>query len=227
MHFHQQCLTSPKQKSISEVGCRGLFGDFFDKQHVVDSVNTLISKRPMHRRLYLWILLTAMFFYTFQRDERSYTYLYTQYKFGWGTEQFSNFKVFQTTAYILMLFGGVPIMTKLFKWQDTIIAMIGATFFTASRIFYAFAQVPWIFYVGALISCIGPVGGPIIRSMTSKVVPAAERGKVFALLAVCDNAVPLVSGVLYTQVYNLTVGIFPGIFWLTAISQSILFVLML
>lgn len=186
--------------------------------------------RPSHRHLYLWTLLTAMFFYTFQRDERSYTYLYTQYEFNWETEQFSQFKVFQSTSYILMLFTGMPIMTKLLKWQDTTIAMIGAINFALARIFYAFAQVPWVFYVGAFISCVGPVGGPIIRSMTSKVVPAAERGKVFALLAVCDNAVPLVSGTLYTQIYNLTLKkhIFNGaIFWLTAITQSVLFVLML
>lgn len=184
-------------------------------------------RRSMHRRLYLWIFLAAMLFYTFQRDERQYTFLYTQYKFKWDTEQFSNFKVFQSTSYILFLFGGVPIMTKYFKWQDTTIAMIGAINFALARVFYALAEVPWIFYVGAFISCVGPVGAPMIRSMTSKVVPSNERGKVFAALAVCDNSVPLISGVLYTQVYKLTIDTFPGIFWLTAFTQIILFNLML
>lgn len=168
-----------------------------------------------------------MFFYTFQRDERSYTFLYTKYKFHWGVEEFSNFKVFQSTTHIVMLFCGMPLMSKVLKLNDTTIAMIGAYCFASARLFFAFAEVPLVFYVGAGVSSVGPVNGPLIRSMTSKVVPTSERGKVFALLSVCDNAVPLISSVLYSQVYNLTIGLFPGIFILTAITQMVLFCLML
>lgn len=177
--------------------------------------------------MYLWMFMGAMLCYTFQRDERPMAYLYTQYKFKWNTENFSNFKSFQSTTHIVMLMGGIPIMTKVFGWRDTTIAMVGACNFAAARMFFAFAEVPWVFYVGGFISSIGPVVGPILRSMTSKVVSASERGKVFALLSVCDNAVPLISGVLYSQVYNHTLGIFPGIFFLTAATQSIVFILML
>lgn len=78
--------------------------------------------------------------------------------------------------------------------------MIGATAHMIARVFFATADGMLLFYIGGAISGLGPVVGPIIRSMISKVVPAAERGKVFALLAVCDNAVPFFSGTLYTQV---------------------------
>lgn len=183
--------------------------------------------RSNHRRTFLWIFLVAMFFYTFQRDERSYTFLYTKIKFGWGNEEFSDFKVFQSSTQMVLLFFGIPIMTKVLKLKDTTIAMVGAYCFATARIFFTLAEVPLIFYVGAAISSVGPVGGPILRSMTSKVVPSSERGKVFAAFSVCDNAVPLVSSVLYTQVYNLTVGTFPGIYILTFVTQMILFFLML
>lgn len=78
--------------------------------------------------------------------------------------------------------------------------MVGATAHMIARVFFAIAANPIIFYIGGAISGLGPVVGPVIRSMTSKVVPLNERGKVFALLAVCDNAVPFFSGTLYTQV---------------------------
>lgn len=78
--------------------------------------------------------------------------------------------------------------------------MVGATAHMVARVFFCIANSPIIFYVGGAISGLGPVVGPVIRSMTSKVVPLNERGKVFALLAVCDNAVPFFSGTLYTQV---------------------------
>lgn len=222
-----QWRTSLRQKSITEVGCYGILGDFFDRKHVVETVKTLLTKRTNHRRLFLWIFLIAMFFYTFQRDERSYTYLYTNLKFHWSLKEFSNFKVFQSATHIVMLFFGMPIMNKLFKWRDTTIAMVGAYCFALARVFFALAEVPEVFYIGAAISSVGPVGGPILRSMTSKVVPSSERGKVFAVLSVCDNAVPLVSSVLYSQIYNMTVGKFPGIYILTLATQMILFFLML
>lgn len=81
--------------------------------------------------------------------------------------------------------------------------MVGAAAHMVARIFFSIAATPLIFYVGGAISGLGPVVGPVIRSMTSKVVPLNERGKVFALLAVCDNAVPFFSGVLYTQVSGI------------------------
>lgn len=183
--------------------------------------------RTNHRRMYLWLFMFAMFFYTFQRDEKPMTFLYTQLKFHWDTQTYSNFKTFQTSAYIIMMLCGIPIMNKLFHWKDTTIAIIGTISHTIARIFFATAQVPWVFYVGGFWSSIGPIAGPVLRSMVSKVVPMAERGKVFALFSVCDNAVPFVSGVLYSQIYNLTIGKFPGIFVLTAVTQIIVFCLMM
>lgn len=173
------------------------------------------------------MLLLSMAFYTFQRDERPFTYLYTQLKFAWGTEQFSNFKTFQSTIQNLVLLLAVPVMTRFLRFRDTSIAMIGAFAFASARAFFALAEVQWAFYIGGLLSGVGPVVAPMLRSMTSKTVRSSERGKVFALLAVCDQAVPFISGVLYTQVYNASIGAFPFFFVLTAATQCVVFVLML
>jgi prepilin signal peptidase PulO-like enzyme (type II secretory pathway) len=55
-------------------------------------------------------------------------------------------------------------------------------------------------------------------------VTADERGSGFALLSVCDNAIPLLNGVLYTQVYNTFLNTFPGaIFVLTLVTQMLVF----
>lgn len=146
-----------------------MFFDFFDKQHVFDSLKTLVKRRLSQRHIYLWIFLITMLFYPFQRDERPYTFLYTQYKFHWQTEEFSNFKVFLSTSQIIMVLFGVHIMTKFLKLQDTVVAMFGATNFVISRMFFAFAESERIFYVGGFFSSIGPVTGPILRSLVSKV----------------------------------------------------------
>jgi PCFT/HCP family folate transporter-like MFS transporter 1/3 len=64
-----------------------------------------------------------------------------------------------------------------------------------------------------------------IKSYTALSV---HKGKVFAILAAADNAVPLFSGVLYTQVYNATLSSAPAtIFWVTFASQILVFAFIL
>jgi len=79
--------------------------------------------------------------------------------------------------------------------------MVGASAHALARLFFIFAEQPYVLYIGAAVSSLGPIVAPVLRSMTSKIVPISERGKVFAILSVFDNAVPMFSGVLYSQVF--------------------------
>lgn len=74
----------------------------------------------MNRRAYLWIFMISMLFYTFQRDEKPMTYLYTQYKFNWDTETYSTFKTFQSSAYVICMLTGIPLMSKILGLKDTV-----------------------------------------------------------------------------------------------------------
>jgi len=51
-----------------------ILGDFFDFDHVVQSVKAVVKKRPGNRRLYLLILFIAMALYTFQRGQSAFYY---------------------------------------------------------------------------------------------------------------------------------------------------------
>ncbi|XP_053690728.1 proton-coupled folate transporter [Sabethes cyaneus] len=220
--------TTDRQVSITELRWYRMPGDFFDRQHVVQSLKTFFKKRTMNRRIYLYILMIAMSFYTFQRDEKPKMYLYTQLRFNWDADLYSYFKTYQSAAYVVMMILGVPFFTKILQFRDTIIIMIGAMAHATARFFYIFARVDWLLYVGASVSSLGPVVAPVLRSMISKMVPSEERGIIFSFLSVFDNAVPLFSGVLYTQVYNASINTYPqAFFWLTMGTQAMVFLLTL
>lgn len=61
-----------------------------------------------------------MALYTFQRDEGDYLYQYTAFKFKWGVDIFSTFKTVKSSAYVLAMLIGVPLMNKSFNWKDTV-----------------------------------------------------------------------------------------------------------
>lgn len=222
-----QWQTSPKQKSLRELGCCGFFPDFFDFQHLQASFGVLSKKRPGSPRSFLIILLISMALYTFQRDEKPYLYLYAQFKFQWDVKIYSRFKTFQSSAYVIATLISIPLMNKILGWKDTVIIFIGVVAHISARFFYYLADTPSLFYTGAIVCSLGPIVGPMIRSITSKIVPQSERGKVFALLSVCDNAVPFVSGICYSQIYRATIGKRSAVFLLTIATQVAVFFLIL
>lgn len=90
--------TLPQQQSL--VGTN-LLTDFFDRKHIAATIKTITKSRPNHGNLHLWLLLTIMMLYTFQRDEKPMSFLYTQLKFKWNVTTFSNFRTFQSTTFVI------------------------------------------------------------------------------------------------------------------------------
>lgn len=217
--------TADSQRSLKGVN---ICSDFFDWKHVTESIRAVIRPRVNHGRLYLVLIILSMGLYTFQRNERQMSYLYTQKKFGWTQSEYSNFRTFQTAFYVVVTFLGAPSLTKLCGLKDSVIVLMGAPAHAIARVVFAVAEVPWIFYLGAAVSSLGPTVAPVLRSMTSKVVSIEERGKIFAILTVADSAVPLVSTVIYSQVYNATVEVYPAaIYWVTVASMALVFIFIL
>ena len=90
--------TNSCQKPFNQAN---IFSDFFDKKHVIETTKTLTKRRESNGRFFLWILLLAMMLYTFQRDEKPMSFLYTIFYFGWDITTFSNFRTFQSTLFVI------------------------------------------------------------------------------------------------------------------------------
>lgn len=103
-------------------------------------------------------MMLSMGLYAFQRDEKPFMYLYTQLKFKWTTQIYSNFKTYQSATFVLMMLLAVPLMNKILKWKDTTIVALGAIAHSLGRMCFAFAQNSTWMYVGATIAALGPTG---------------------------------------------------------------------
>jgi MFS transporter, PCFT/HCP family, solute carrier family 46, member 3 len=99
--------------------------------------------------------MIAMALYAFQRDEKPYLYLYTQYKLNWTLEIYSNFKTFQSTSFVLVMLIAVPIFNRVLKFKDTAICAIGACAHSLGRVVFALANTTWMFYLGAVVASFG------------------------------------------------------------------------
>ncbi|XP_019870843.2 proton-coupled folate transporter isoform X2 [Aethina tumida] len=219
--------TNPRQRPLREAS--NIFLDFFDYNHVIKTARTLYKKRPKNRRRYLIMLIIMMAFYTFQRDEKNIMYLYVKFVFKWDyVKKFSDFKIFQSALQDLFLLLMVPLLSRVLGWRDTFIVMIGALSHSAARLFYATADSDLYFYIGGVFAAFGPIVAPVLRSMVSKMVSNTEKGKAFSVLSVADNAIPIVSGTLYSLLYNHTLHDHPNaFFFLTIATQMSVFIMII
>lgn len=205
-----------------------IFNDFFDYNHMIETYNTIAKERRNNKKLFLILLIIMMALYTFQRDEKPIVYLYVQLVMNWSFEQYSMFKIVQSSIQDVVLLLFPPLLIKFIGWRDTIIIMIGALAHFIGRIFYVTSYNSTLFYIGGIFTAIGPIVAPVIRSMVSKIIDKSEKGKIFSILAVADNAIPLISGVCYSKIYNVTIHTHPSaIFYMTMGTQIGVLILIL
>ncbi|KAL7012231.1 hypothetical protein ACKWTF_014704 [Chironomus riparius] len=217
--------TTPKQVSLTTIPKSQWISDFFDKKHFKQTVRTVTKKRDNNYRLYIILMMVSVALYAIQRSEQKYFFLFAQNKLSWTTEIYSYFRTFESASYVFGILVAVPIFSKVFKWKDTVIVVIGACGSIIGRLFFAFVGTTALMYVGASFASVGPIILPALRSISSKLVPCDERGIMFALISACDKLVPIISGVLYSQTYLATMKVYPaGIFWVTIVSQALVFV---
>ncbi|XP_022121523.1 proton-coupled folate transporter [Pieris rapae] len=227
--FSLDWQTRNEQRSAREANVTNPITDFFNLNNIKKTIITLTKKRPNNRRLFLWFLLVSMAFYTFQRDEKPVLYLYASKVFKWDTNDYSNFKTYLSSAYVIFTLFGIPLMSKILVWRDTMIVMLGAAAHMSGHLLYAQATVGSTMYVGATAAALGPCIVSLLRSMTSKVLSPGERGVAFAFLSVMENAVGMFASVVYTQIYNVTLDTpySNAIFYFTIGTQAAVFFLSL
>lgn len=75
-----------------------------------------------------------------------------------------------------------------------------------------FALESWQIYVAIGLGVFKSLVNPMCRTMITNLLPADERGKIFALLGVLQALSPLISSTLYVAIYTRTLNTEPGIF---------------
>lgn len=147
--------TTPKQRPLTDLPPSKWLKDFFDKNHLKQTIRTLVKKRDNNFRNYIIIVMISMALYAFQRDEKPYLYLYAQLKLGWTVDLYSHFKTYQSAAFVIVMLVAMPLMNKLWKFKDTSIILIGATAHSLGRLFFIFAQGATMMFIGATVGALG------------------------------------------------------------------------
>ncbi|MCW1970150.1 MAG: TCR/Tet family MFS transporter [Anaerolineae bacterium] len=159
-----------------------------------------LQRYPMVFRL----TIASVFTFLAQNVLQSVWVLYTQYRYGWGTDQ-----VGISLALVGLSAGlvqGVFVGRIVKRIGERNAVRIGLLVSVVSFILYGLAWEGWMFFVIPLISALGGVSGPSSQSIISKSVPANEQGTVQGALSSLNALTGIAGPIMGTAVFSYFIG---------------------
>lgn len=195
----------------------GRFCSLFDTQLVIRMFATCFKEREHHRRaiIFLVIITISTCIITLE-GENAVSFLYTRNKFGWDITKHTEFASAATLVSVFGTVTGMYIFSVWLRIPDSIFAVFVFITKFAATFISGLAPHDWYLYIACAVGVLGGVSGPLCRSIISKTVPLEDIGAVFALTSVVEALTPIAASPLYTFVYNATLLIFPGTFYMVS-----------
>uniref|UniRef100_T1JHG5 Major facilitator superfamily (MFS) profile domain-containing protein n=1 Tax=Strigamia maritima TaxID=126957 RepID=T1JHG5_STRMM len=149
------------------------------------------------------------------------TFMYTRLKFDWDEVVIPNYSTIELVFNFLGLMLVLPLLKKLFKWQDITIGVVSAIAKIISEVFIGVSVKGWMLFAASPLYLIAGLTSVIIRTMISKIVTSSEQGKISSVLNVCEAIAPIIGSIILNQIYNATVGTdFKGAIYMVTASLS-------
>ncbi|KAH8410979.1 hypothetical protein KR222_004521 [Zaprionus bogoriensis] len=181
-----------------------------------DLWQTCSRSREFKDRSILVLLMCVMLLTAFVSDgSNSVFYMFMRARFHWSVLEFTNYETVSILVPAVAGSGGMLFLWSL-RWCSKSsllwLALISLLSHTASSLMKAFAFVDWQIYLAIALGVFKSLVNPMCRTMITNLLPAEERGKVFAAIGVLQALSPFASSTLYLIFYSLTLSTAPGLF---------------
>ncbi|XP_039227681.1 proton-coupled folate transporter isoform X2 [Drosophila yakuba] len=177
---------------------------------------TCSKPREHQNRFMLTTIMAVLLLTAFVSDgSNAVFYKFMRIKFHWTVKEFTEYETVGILVPAVAGSGGVFFIWSLRKCTKSAVlwlALVSLMSHCASSLMKGFAWESWQIYVAIGLGVFKSLVNPMCRSMITNLLPADERGKVFALLGVLQALSPLLSSTLYVAIYTQTLNTEPGIF---------------
>ncbi|XP_071454037.1 proton-coupled folate transporter-like [Hetaerina americana] len=226
--------TERSQSSPSNIRWKELIG----LNHLLGSIKTSFKEREGGKRTnIMFLFVSALIIMTATEGEISQTFVYVhEDPPGWSLNRFGIYFAMRSgIACLPLLFVGWlqpredehPCL-RLPLPEDHNICSIGLLSKIAGLILLGFSSSTIPLFLVPVVSLLGYLCIPTLRSLLSKQVEADELGKIFSFLAMLQNLCTLLGSIIFNGLYPLTRHIFRGmVFEIGAVILIIPLIIML
>ncbi|KAH8369652.1 hypothetical protein KR093_000525 [Drosophila rubida] len=183
---------------------------------IMDLWRSSSRRREFNDRSILILLICVLLLTAFVSDgSNSVFYMFMRTKFHWTVREFTNYETVSILVPAVAGSGGMLFLWSLRQCTKSAIlwlALISLLSHASSSLMKAFAFVDWQIYLAIGLGLFKSLVNPMCRTMITNLLPADERGKVFALISVLQTLSPFASSTLYVVFYTLTLSTAPSFF---------------
>lgn len=163
---------------------------FFDFKNVTESLSVAFKSRPNNGRLHVILLIINFSIFMFCLNTFHYDYLLVINRYNWDAHDYSTYISIQRICRFVGLFALLPLLSKIFKLPDAIIATFGTLLTTIAYLLMALGpsswsiswDPSWLMYISAALQ-FNSIITVTIRSQCTKEVEKSEIGRIFAVVA--------------------------------------------
>merc|ERR1719189_3339176 len=116
---------------------------FFDMKNVTESLSVALKTRPNHGRLHVILLIINFSIFMFCLNTFHYDYLLVINRYSWDAHDYSTYISIQRICRFVGLFALLPILSKIFKLSDAVIATFGTLFSIVAYLLMAVGPSSW------------------------------------------------------------------------------------
>ncbi|MPC12320.1 Proton-coupled folate transporter [Portunus trituberculatus] len=189
--------------------------------HLRQSLATVFWRRPAGGRARILGHICCIFLYMITFGTINFMVLYTRAKFKWDYNQFTPWMICNSCASIVAACLLVPLLSFRCHIDDTILAFSGAASHAFFGVLIGTATEPWILYLAVVLSAGGGITISCSRGALSKLVAPDELGAVFSVVGILESLAPIISSLVNTPIYNVTLDVFPGTVFLISAGLTL------
>ncbi|XP_063874795.1 proton-coupled folate transporter-like [Scylla paramamosain] len=189
--------------------------------HLRQSLAAVGRQRPAGGRALILGHICCIFLYMITFGTINFMVLYTRAKFKWDYNQFTPWMICNSCASILAACLLVPLLSLRWHIDDTILAFSGAASHVFSGLLIGTANQQWILYLAVALSAGGGITISCSRGALSKLVAPDELGAVFSVVGILESLAPIISSLVYTPIYNMTLNVFSGTVFLISAALTL------
>lgn len=193
--------------------------NLFTSKNMRDLFTVCVQKRNFKSRRIIWGLTTIMMLTQIAANGfNTVFYLFTRQKFGWTLQDVT---LFESGTMLINLIGStvtILVFKKLLNLPDLSLSILALTSFLCDAIIKTFAFKSWHLYLASATSLFKYVSRPMLRSVISTVVAKEEISKIFSITTAFEGISGFVAAPLYTEIYAVTLKIFPSAFNIITIA---------
>uniref|UniRef100_A0A914P1T7 Proton-coupled folate transporter n=1 Tax=Panagrolaimus davidi TaxID=227884 RepID=A0A914P1T7_9BILA len=171
------------------------------------------KNKPCSKYL-LFIIISISVEMLFSSGVDDILFSYLRYKLSWSDKPYGWYNGFGNAISSITVIFLYPYLHRFYHINDVMLAIYGFTGKIIVLLLFAFLFSNWWAYLALIPTALTRFTLTGLRSSSSKFVEFTEQGKLFSLIALCDELTSIIATTIFNGLYPLTLNFFSGTIFL-------------